>query len=143
MDARNPAARREIAALADLTGAVRLPSGAHQQAAGTKVVTDLLIFPRREAAPARGLAWTAAPDQARAAETGPRSRHPDGHLEAHRDGTFTQVAQGHAIPFGVPGTQAGELRHLLRVRDAVTGLLDAEAASREDTPGLGTLRRDL
>ena len=48
MDARNPAARREIAALADLVGAVRLPSGAHQQAAGTKVITDLLIFRRRE-----------------------------------------------------------------------------------------------
>ena len=216
MDARNPAARREIAALADLAGAVRLPSGAHQQAAGTKVITDLLIFRRREpgrdpdataweqtriaeldgvqvpvneyfldnpgavlgemrvtrgaysaedlvvaasgdttaalaralariaeAAPARGLAWTAAPDQARAAETGPRSRHPDGYLEAHRDGTFTQVAQGHAVPFPVPGTQAGELRHLLRLRDAVTGLLDAEAASREDTPELDALRRDL
>ena len=48
MDARNPAARREIAALADLVGAVRLPSGAHQRAAGTDVVTDLLIFRRRE-----------------------------------------------------------------------------------------------
>src|SRR5205085_4395503 len=48
MDARNPAARREIAALADLAGAVRLPSGAHQRAAGTSVVTDLLILRRRE-----------------------------------------------------------------------------------------------
>jgi SAM-dependent methyltransferase len=48
MDARNPAARREIADLADLAGAVRLPSGAHQRAAGTGVVTDLLIFRRRE-----------------------------------------------------------------------------------------------
>jgi len=48
MDARNPAARREIAALADLAGAVRLPSGAHQRAAGTRVVTDLLILRRRE-----------------------------------------------------------------------------------------------
>jgi SAM-dependent methyltransferase len=48
MDARNPAARREIASLADLVGAVRLPSGAHQRAAGTTVVTDLLILRRRE-----------------------------------------------------------------------------------------------
>ncbi|HEY5985654.1 MAG TPA: hypothetical protein VIV12_04615, partial [Streptosporangiaceae bacterium] len=48
MDARNPAARREIAALADLVGAIRLPSGAHQRAAGTAVVTDLLILRRRE-----------------------------------------------------------------------------------------------
>jgi SAM-dependent methyltransferase len=49
IDSRNPAARREISALADLVGAVRLPSGAHQRAAGTTVVTDLLIFRRREA----------------------------------------------------------------------------------------------
>jgi SAM-dependent methyltransferase len=48
MDARNPAARREIASLADLAAAVRLPSGAHQRAAGTAVVTDLLILRRRE-----------------------------------------------------------------------------------------------
>jgi len=49
MDARNPAARREMAGLADLVGAVRLPSGAHQRAAGTAVVTDLLVLRRREA----------------------------------------------------------------------------------------------
>src|SRR6266700_4120898 len=48
MDARNPAARREIASLADLAGALRLPGGAHQRAAGTAVVTDLLILRRRE-----------------------------------------------------------------------------------------------
>ena len=48
MDARNPAARREIAGLADLAGALRLPGGAHQRAAGTGVVTDLLILRRRE-----------------------------------------------------------------------------------------------
>jgi N12 class adenine-specific DNA methylase len=48
MDARNPAARREIASLADLIGAVRLPAGAHQRAAGTGVVTDLLVLRRRE-----------------------------------------------------------------------------------------------
>jgi N12 class adenine-specific DNA methylase/SAM-dependent methyltransferase len=61
MDARNPAARREIAGLADLVAAVRLPSGAHQRAAGTTVVTDLLILRRRE--PGRdpaGAAWEQA-----------------------------------------------------------------------------------
>jgi N12 class adenine-specific DNA methylase/SAM-dependent methyltransferase len=48
MDARNPAARREIASLADLIGPIRLPGGAHQRAAGTGVVTDLLVLRRRE-----------------------------------------------------------------------------------------------
>lgn len=49
LDAQNPAARRDIAALADLVGAVRLPSGAHRRAAGTEVVTDILLLRRREA----------------------------------------------------------------------------------------------
>ena len=47
MDAEDPAARQDIAALANLVGAVRLPSGAHQRAAGTAAVTDLLILRRR------------------------------------------------------------------------------------------------
>lgn len=44
LDAQNPAARREMNALADLLGAVRLPSGAHQRAAGTRAVTDLVVL---------------------------------------------------------------------------------------------------
>jgi len=48
MDAQNPGARREMNELADLIGAVRLPTGAHRRAAGTEVLTDLLIFRRRE-----------------------------------------------------------------------------------------------
>ena len=36
MDARNPAARREMNDLADLVTAVRLPSGAHRRAAGRR-----------------------------------------------------------------------------------------------------------
>jgi len=48
MDATNPAARREMHASADLLGAVRLPSGAHRRTSGTEVVTDLLVFRRRE-----------------------------------------------------------------------------------------------
>ena len=217
MDARNPAARREIAALADLAGAIRLPSRAHQRAAGTGVVTDLLIFRRREpgrepdgtgweqtrmaeldgvdvpvneyfldhpdavlgelravhgahnaedlvvaasgdtgAALARALArvaaeaasrrltWT-APEHTEAplVPAGPRSQQPDGYLEAHRDGTFTQVIDGHAVPFPVPASQGTELRQLLGLRDAVTSLLEAEAASLNDTPELDDLRREL
>ena len=48
MDAQNPSARREMNALADLVGAIRLPSGTHRRAAGTEVVTDLLMFRRRD-----------------------------------------------------------------------------------------------
>jgi len=48
LDAQNPAARREIAGQAQLLGAVRLPTGAHQRTAGTQVVTDLLVLRRRD-----------------------------------------------------------------------------------------------
>jgi hypothetical protein len=40
MDSVKPAARQDIAAQADLIGAVRLPSQAFSRVAGTEVVTD-------------------------------------------------------------------------------------------------------
>jgi N12 class adenine-specific DNA methylase len=48
MDAAKTAARQDIAAQADLIGALRLPSRAFSRVAGTEVVTDLLILRRRE-----------------------------------------------------------------------------------------------
>lgn len=48
LDALDPAARKDMAELADLVGAVRLPTGALRRAAGTDAVADLLIFRRRE-----------------------------------------------------------------------------------------------
>jgi N12 class adenine-specific DNA methylase/SAM-dependent methyltransferase len=48
LDATNPAARRDMQARADLLGAIRLPSGAHERVADTSAVTDLLVFRVRE-----------------------------------------------------------------------------------------------
>lgn len=48
LDAQNQGARRDIAALGDLVGAVRLPSTAFRRVAGTDVVTDILVLRRRE-----------------------------------------------------------------------------------------------
>jgi N12 class adenine-specific DNA methylase len=48
LDAANPAARREMSELADLIGAIRLPSGAQRRVAGTEAITDLLVFRRRQ-----------------------------------------------------------------------------------------------
>ncbi|MFF4276138.1 DEAD/DEAH box helicase family protein [Streptomyces sp. NPDC001536] len=47
MDGEDETARRQMSYMADLVGAVRLPAGAHQDAAGTGVVTDILVFRRR------------------------------------------------------------------------------------------------
>jgi len=46
LDATNPAARREIAALGQLVAAIRLPNTVHERAAGTRVLTDLLVLRR-------------------------------------------------------------------------------------------------
>ncbi|MFF0131013.1 UvrD-helicase domain-containing protein [Streptomyces mirabilis] len=57
-DQTHKEARERMAALGDLLGAVRLPSGAHQEAAGTPVVTDMLIFRRRaESEPLADADW--------------------------------------------------------------------------------------
>lgn len=48
LDKQSPEARQKIAKYGDLLGAVRLPSGAHKDAAGTDVVTDVLVFRRRK-----------------------------------------------------------------------------------------------
>ncbi|MBO1269517.1 helicase [Arthrobacter cavernae] len=48
MDAANPTSRREMSAVADLVGAVRLPTGAHRRASGTEALTDLLLLRKRE-----------------------------------------------------------------------------------------------
>jgi len=219
MDARNPAARRDIASLADLVGAIRLPGGAHQRAAGTDVVTDLLVLRRREPGRepdstawektrhaelngaqvpvneyflnspeavlgqmgavhgayraddlvvrpsgdtitaftaaldaltrngvVRGLTYSPADhaaDTSRPAAEAARSAQPDGYLRAGPDGTFTKVVSGSRQPHAVPAGQAAELRQLLVLRDSACALLAAEAASAEDTPGIGELRAAL
>ena len=220
MDARNPAARREIASLADLVGAIRLPGGAHQRAAGSAVVTDLLVLRRREPGrPPDGTAWEktqpieldgaqvpvneyflAHPDavlgqmgatngayraddlvvrpagdtiaglsaaldalvasaRARGLTCAPsdrtgeisrpagadaqRSAQPDGYLRTGPDGAFTKVVYGVEQSHEVPASQVAELGHLLALRDTARGLLDAEAASAEDTAELSALRAEL
>lgn len=47
LDARNPAARREMASIADLVGAVRLPERAFARSSGTDVVVDMVVLRRR------------------------------------------------------------------------------------------------
>lgn len=222
LDAQNPAARREINALADLVGAVRLPTGAHQRAAGTQVVTDLLILRRRD--PDRELASTAwehsrplglddsgdlrvnayfdehpdhvlgtyavatgqygAPalqvraltdafvdeDLARALDDISTRAHRagltmterpagdvaagraalapapglwDGHLAVQADGSFTRVLAGEHAPAAVPLSQRVELHALLGLRDSAKALLEAEAASVEDTDDSDRLRAQL
>ena len=65
MDKKDDRARAHIAAMADLLGAVRLPQGAMNAAAGTEVVVDILFLQKRgaEQSPA-GAAWLDLTDAA-------------------------------------------------------------------------------
>lgn len=219
LDARNPAARREMAELADLLGALRLPEGAHRRAAGTDVVTDLLILRRRvpgepgqgaqfersvpielngvtvalseyfvehpghvlgelhlargmfsteelsvrgdhnvvpalrqglgeitSAARAAGALMTPAPAgvavPAPLALLARSAGRPDGYIQATDEG-FTQVVGGQELSYRPARTQVVELRALLGLRDTMVALLEAEAATREDTAQIAGLRNQL
>ncbi len=61
----------------------------------------------------------------------PADRGP-GHIEQLADGSFTTVTEGQVVEHPCPASQAGELRALLGLRDTVTALLAAEAASLDD-----------
>lgn len=64
LDAQDSRARKWIAERADLIGGVRLPNTAFQENAGTQVVTDILVFRKREAGAApKDLGWTNVGDQ--------------------------------------------------------------------------------
>jgi N12 class adenine-specific DNA methylase len=217
MDATNPAARREMAELGVLLGAVRLPSQAHARTAGTDVVTDVLIFRRRTGMDDRGHEWELSrptaigdaslsineyfldhpehvlgtittggmyradalavdgdPDRAaqqlavaletivehanraglrmtssqpasspRAAAIAPDLTEQNGHLIALTDGTFRRVDDGAAEPYPVTESQAPELRALIEMRNITVALLEAEAASIDDTDETDQLRRRL
>ncbi|GIJ29997.1 hypothetical protein Vqi01_51590 [Micromonospora qiuiae] len=219
MDRANPAARREITGLADLVGAVRLPSRAMARAAGTDAVMDVLILRRREEArpaaatreweatrrvtlgedevrvnayfldrPGRvlgrlgtgglysgdelavvgdrdcapalraALQEVVAEAQAQALTYSPArqatqsqpiafvaaaEQQPDGYLALRKDDTFTRVINGQAEPYAPPKTQADELRELLRLRNLAMRLLEAEAATLDDTEEIDHLRAEL
>jgi N12 class adenine-specific DNA methylase len=67
----------------------------------------------------------------------PADRGP-GHIEQLPDGSFTTVADGQVVAHPVPQTQTAELQALLGLRDTVTALLAAEAASLDDGDEPGT-----
>jgi adenine-specific DNA methylase len=47
MDKADASARQQIATMADLAGAIRLPKGSFRADAGTDVVVDILFFQKR------------------------------------------------------------------------------------------------
>lgn len=145
MDAQNPGARREMAELADLLGAVRLPTGAHRRAAGSDVVTDLLILRRREPdRPPAGEQWeTVVP-----ITVDGRPMKLNAYFDAHPEYMLGQIGISRGMHGADTLTITGNLDDL---EDELAGTLDriAVAARREGlvmsdrTPGQEARRAAL
>jgi len=126
LDRTNPAGRRAMYELADLVGAVRLPTGAHRRTAGTEVVTDLLVFRRREAdRKPRGDRWIRTEPRRIGEHTVRINRHyaPDG---GHPDQILGELRVGQ-------GMHHSETLHVVNVdltglpeqlRRALAGIVD-------------------
>ncbi len=94
LDAANPAARREMSDLADLLGAVRLPTGAHRRAAGTDALTDLLVFRRRPAgAEPLSQSWITT----RTVQVSGGEARINEHFLTHPDRVLGQLEIGHGM----------------------------------------------
>jgi N12 class adenine-specific DNA methylase len=109
MDAQNPGARREMNELADLLGAVRLPTGAHRRAAGTDALTDLLIFRRREDdRPLADDLWeTVVP-----ITVDGRQVKINAYFDAHPEHVLGEIGVGQGMYNGETLTVAGDLDNL-------------------------------
>ncbi len=143
LDAANPAARREIAQLADLIGAVRLPTGAHRRAAGTDALTDLLIFRRRQPqSPPRSTEWQTT----QLVDVDGRAVRINSYLADHPDRILGELAVGHGMyssdallvrPRGALDTLPAQLHDVLCtvVREArADGLTFAPSADTSSGP---------
>lgn len=108
LDKQNSTVRRSWFEQADLLGAVRLPNAAHRAAAGTEVVTDVLVLRRREPDREPGDdAWVTSVPTLLDDGT---ERHINGYFTAHRTNILGTTSTG----------QAAMGREVLAVRNVVT-----------------------
>ena len=151
LDAANPAARREIAALADLVGAARLPTGAHRRTAGTDALMDVVILRRRDTGqPALESSW----ETTRAVEVDGEEVRINAYLADRPELVLGELTVGRGMygaetlqvrPRGALEDVPGQVRealgpivarareHRLTVRPRDTSPVDLEA-SRDATP---------
>ncbi|MBO1756868.1 helicase-related protein [Allobranchiibius sp. CTAmp26] len=104
MDSKNPAAREAMSQMGDLVTAVRLPSGAHQQYAGTEAITDLLVFFRRpEGVACSDTSWLGVQERTVPVENPATGLDPTGTISVntwwnqHPDLVIGQEVLGHGM----------------------------------------------
>lgn len=100
MDSANRRAREDIADVADLVGAVRLPTKAFERVAGTDVVTDIIILRKREEGrePAPGQDWVATTAVAALDQDGTGTETDiNAYFAANPDNVLGELRLGHGM----------------------------------------------
>ncbi len=136
LNAMDSRARRDMHAHADLLGAVRLPGNAFTRVAGTQVVTDILVFRKRELGqpPATQLPeWL---DSEKAELPAPTTEDPtatdladvNAYFSAHPENVLGTVSIGHGLYRGdslrVDSSDTAEQLHQ-QVRSRLTDIITA------------------
>ncbi|ORV08070.1 helicase [Mycolicibacterium fallax] len=139
MDALRSKAREAIAERADLVGAVRLPSNAFQRVAGTAVVTDVLVFRRREpgiAVKIDELDWVRSSPMAVQAEESSETAdlYVNDYFQAHPENILGQPRRGHGLHGSEVLTVHGDLDSV--PADLANRLSAMIAAARDNGRGL-------
>ncbi len=100
MDSTSQRARRDIATVADLVGAVRLPTKAFDRVAGTAAVTDILLLRKREEGrePAAGQDWIdTRPVAATDKDGGYTETDINAYFAAHPENVLGALHVGHGM----------------------------------------------
>lgn len=102
LDSLGKAHRLELARKAELVAAFRLPSGAFQQYAGTKVVTDILILKKRETptTDVSGAGWI---ESVKTDTPAGQPINVNEYWQAHPDQVLGTLTWGHGTTSGRPG----------------------------------------
>ena len=132
LDARSTTARQRFAREADLICALRFPEGTHRHHAGTDVVTDLVVFRRRDAATPPGGEQFIDTDLTTVDGTEQRI---SSYFAAHPDHVLGRMATTRGMYNDHEFSVVGDLEHLAdQVRETLTRAVAPRDATAIATP---------
>jgi N12 class adenine-specific DNA methylase len=136
MDKKGQNTRRQLARRAELVAAFRFPSGAFDNYAGTKVVTDVLILKKR-ATPSADIendGWI----NTQLRGSGERTFNANEYWNANPQNVLGEMTWGHGTTSGKPGMivnrQDGYAEALARIEQSLPKDILTESTRKDDAP---------
>lgn len=136
MDKKGQNTRRQLARRAELVAAFRFPSGAFENYAGTKVVTDVLILKKRESPSAdiENDGWINTQERG----TAGRTFNANEYWNANPENVLGEMTWGHGTTSGKPGMivnrQDNYAEALARIEQSLPRDILSEPVARESAP---------